>query len=302
MVHRATHVTSDVVSAIEEAVAAGADAANDPRVRAFMNLHPGLELEKVFEESAEAPVVIGKLKERVGWVERAHALNPDLDLLAVDFMPDSADLDKVKFDGLSEETRSLVIANFKSYQRMQGAGAGALAGFELMKAGYRSATALARSSPEEIATRSGLPVTEARGYFTLARQKADETALTWFALFDMERDSRIIGHKAFLQPPAPLKRLKGYNDLFGSLDFCSCEQCRSVLGPAAYFVDLMFYVAQHVLLHSFEAHGGAEHPLHLRSRRPDLWDRLELTCENTTKIVPTLELVIELLERFIVDQ
>jgi hypothetical protein len=40
-------------------------------------------------------------------------------------------------------------------------------------------------------------------------------------------------------------RLKGYpsmESLFGSLDFCDCEHCRSVLSPAAYFVDLLKFL------------------------------------------------------------
>src|SRR5262249_33644216 len=30
--------------------------------------------------------------------------------------------------------------------------------------------------------------------------------------------------------------------LFGSLDFCECKECRSVLSPAAYLVDLLQYL------------------------------------------------------------
>src|SRR5205823_5596727 len=30
--------------------------------------------------------------------------------------------------------------------------------------------------------------------------------------------------------------------LFGSLDFCDCEECRSVLSPAAYLVDLLEFL------------------------------------------------------------
>ena len=30
--------------------------------------------------------------------------------------------------------------------------------------------------------------------------------------------------------------------LFGSMDFCSCDHCRSVLSPAAYLVDLLQFI------------------------------------------------------------
>src|SRR6185437_6481303 len=38
---------------------------------------------------------------------------------------------------------------------------------------------------------------------------------------------------------AYLQQLPGYQQLFGSLSFCDCEECQSIIGPAAYFVDLM---------------------------------------------------------------
>jgi hypothetical protein len=39
----------------------------------------------------------------------------------------------------------------------------------------------------------------------------------------------------------------------------------------------------------------ANHPLRLAMRRPDLWD-LPLTCENTDRLVPYLDIVNEVLE------
>jgi hypothetical protein len=39
-----------------------------------------------------------------------------------------------------------------------------------------------------------------------------------------------------------LKHYPTMETLFGSLDFCECEHCRSVLGPAAYFVDLLQFL------------------------------------------------------------
>ena len=33
-------------------------------------------------------------------------------------------------------------------------------------------------------------------------------------------------------------------DLFGSLDYCDCQDCGSILSPAAYLVDLLNYLDQ----------------------------------------------------------
>lgn len=77
--------------------------------------------------------------------------------------------------------------------------------------------------------------------------------------------------------------------LFGDQDSCSCDDCSSVLSPAAYFVDLLQYIKNaHLdgLLLGAPAWDG---------RRPDLQD-LELSCTNTHTVVPSIDLVLETLE------
>jgi Tc toxin complex TcA C-terminal TcB-binding domain/Neuraminidase-like domain/Salmonella virulence plasmid 28.1kDa A protein len=278
----------------------GDESATRPdRLRQFVNLHPGLRLDEVIENARDADSALATISKRVGWVERVRRRNPDLDLLAVDYLPGSLSLQEVNFDRLPEEARSMVAESMKAYQRIQSAGAGGADGIRLLEAGYASATAMAQSLPSEIAERTGLSAKKASAYHATAERKANEAALTWIAIHDLERDARIMRNGALPQPSAYLGQLKGYADLFGTPIFCRCEHCQSVLGPAAYLVDLMFFVERHVLEPSFKAHGGERHGLHLRSRRPDLWE-LELTCENTTTVVPTLDLVNELLERYIV--
>ena len=105
--------------------------------------------------------------------------------------------------------------------------------------------------------------------------------------------------------------------LFGSLDFCECEHCRSVLSPAAYLVDLLQFldrepqVWQNMLKDWKTKHGNVPYPFKntaardtflnrwhaahpgepdpntertpydiLIERRPDL-PQIPLTCENT---------------------
>src|SRR5690606_18672730 len=61
--------------------------------------------------------------------------------------------------------------------------------------------------------------------------------------------------------------------LFGEMDDCTCEHCRSWLSPAAYLVDLLLFLDPPVY--------EKENPLQvLLSRRPDI-QHVELTCENT---------------------
>ena len=88
------------------------------------------------------------------------------------------------------------------------------------------------------------------------------------------------------------------NELFGSQDFCDCDDSHSVLSPAAYFVDLMHFLETHVSQPVFSGPGHADHPLHLKRRRPDLW-RLQLTPENTNSLLPYLTIVNEVLETYL---
>lgn len=71
--------------------------------------------------------------------------------------------------------------------------------------------------------------------------------------------------------------------LFGPQDACACAECSSVLGPAAYFVDLL----------TFAADAGLSE--FLFRRRPDLQD-VALTCENANTEVPAIDLALEALE------
>jgi hypothetical protein len=88
--------------------------------------------------------------------------------------------------------------------------------------------------------------------------------------------------------------------LFGNMDYCQCEDCRSVLSPAAYFVDILEF------LNSSPANPAGYTPLDVLigkdatviGRRPDL-GALPLTCENTNTAMPYIDLVNEILEYYI---
>lgn len=81
--------------------------------------------------------------------------------------------------------------------------------------------------------------------------------------------------------------------LFGELDYCACEHCRSWLSPAAYLVDLLLFL---------DSPNGAKSPLEvLLERRPDI-QHLQLTCENTNTSLPYIDIVNEVLEHFVVNE
>jgi len=92
--------------------------------------------------------------------------------------------------------------------------------------------------------------------------------------------------------------------LFGSLDYCQCQDCHSVLSPAAYFVDLLEFLrtsAQNPTAPGYtplDVLVGKDNKV--KGRRPDL-AALPLTCENTNTAMPYIDLVNEILEYFIAN-
>ncbi|WP_170135745.1 neuraminidase-like domain-containing protein [Nannocystis exedens] len=78
-------------------------------------------------------------------------------------------------------------------------------------------------------------------------------------------------------------------EIFGNLDYCACKHCDSVYGPAAYFVDIMQFIR--------ERKAGEQTMLaELLTRRPEL-EHILLNCENSNTPLPTIDLVLETLER-----
>lgn len=116
---------------------------------------------------------------------------------------------------------------------------------------------------------------------------------------------------------ALVKKYPTLEQLFGSLDFCECEHCRSVLSPAAYLVDLLQFIQlEGDDWSSFQEHWRDTHPGSggaapeeytdtyakpfdaLIERRPDL-AHIPLTCENTHTAMPYIDVVLEIMEYYV---
>jgi hypothetical protein len=93
-------------------------------------------------------------------------------------------------------------------------------------------------------------------------------------------------------------------ELFGSMDYCTCGHCKSVLSPAAYLVDLLQFIdlkkygtdGKELLPRSYKKDNPIEV---LLGRRPDI-EHIQLTCENTNTVLPYIDLVNEILEYYVV--
>jgi peptidoglycan hydrolase-like protein with peptidoglycan-binding domain len=119
-----------------------------------------------------------------------------------------------------------------------------------------------------------------------------------------QRNTAALGRVAGLFGPSPsAARANGsaqpiaattLDGLFGSLDTCGCDDCGSILSPAAYLVDLLHYLDQPAPA------SGTNPQTVLFGRRPDL-QYLPLTCPNTNVALPYIDVVNETLEYFVAN-
>lgn len=87
-----------------------------------------------------------------------------------------------------------------------------------------------------------------------------------------------------------LSTFPNWNNLFKTGDICECEHCRSVLGPAAYFADLLTFLKDRKAANTTLTVKDI-----LFRRRPDL-GYIELNCENALTPLPYIDVVCEVLE------
>lgn len=147
-----------------------------------------------------------------------------------------------------------------------------------------------------------------RRYAEKAGFTADSARLTWnraadthAAVLTIVADLKALDAEGL---PAVLKNgntalstFPNWNNLFKAGDLCECEHCRSVLGPAAYFADLLMFLKDRK---SAKAPPNPGDPIPsvkdiLFNRRPDL-GFLELNCDNALTPLPYVDVVCEVLE------
>ncbi|MDJ0803395.1 MAG: neuraminidase-like domain-containing protein [Desulfobacterales bacterium] len=80
-----------------------------------------------------------------------------------------------------------------------------------------------------------------------------------------------------------------FDQVIGATGHCDCKDCRSVLSPSAYLVDLLTFLERGSATSATSAQDE------LLKRRPDI-AQLELDCENAQTLLPYIDLVNEVLE------
>ena len=280
----------DGIQALRDAFAA---------VRATANLNPGLGLVQLLSAPGDASAAIAATNQRIGWMTTVQSLNPTFDFLDADFTPESADLAAINFGSLADDAKRAVIANLKAAQRAYAVTDNALAAVELMGAGYSNAASVARATTRQLIAQTGQPQSEVVTYQAKAKKILGTVAQYVSGIQDIIHNKNHTPIPSLPDDDSFFAKLPGFADMFGDQTICNCCDCQSIFGPAAYFVDLMYYIEKNILDGSFPTTPFP--PLHLKSRRPDLWD-LELSCDNTDTIVATLDIVNEILESYIVAE
>ena len=225
---------------------------------------------------------------------------------------------------IANEHQATVVDHVKTLQRVQAISPVPEAVPVLMKANLTSAFHVAQMPESTFLRTHGETLGEetARQVYTNAinNHVRNEHALitmretmrgTGLAIIDGQRS--IPDRIAVLQQVADAQAVPlNLETLFGSMDYCECDECLSVYSPAAYFVELLQFLRNNNLgpdpatgdpdpTHNKNIHPGIiGTPLEkLFRRRPDL-GCLELTCENTFTVLPYIDLVNEVMESFVV--
>ena len=219
----------------------------------------------------------------------------DLDVATFDFTTQRQKLDDLDWKGLSLD-EDTIVAELEAYQRLLRLDPNQAVADALKDAGYQSAHQIA-AIPEDqfiqsVQGNGQIDIEKARTIYRKAMDIKQRTALVYANVKDAVASPHYAATR-FSNVHQNLidfhEGLPNYQELFGSLNYCECEHCRSILSPAAYFVDLMRLVEGYITKPTDDA-------LKLKARRPDLW-QIPLDCEHTNTLVPYLQIVNEVMEK-----
>lgn len=161
----------------------------------------------------------------------------------------------------------------------------------MMGDGLHSATAIYRMGATQFIRKykTIVGLDEAQEIYVRASKKATATMmfLSQSIVFNPTNPAIIAPHLAG-------QGLPDLEDLFGSMDLCTCGHCNSVYSPASYLVDILHY-----LMNRPTVNGDRNAMEVLFDRRPDLGE-IELNCQNSNTEMPYVDLVLEILETAIV--
>lgn len=278
-------------------------------VNRFANTYSRLGIAGIFNDASLSPHEKQRaIRAKQSLLQTFHRNNPDLDLEWVNVFNLNSRLGRAfqpRWENISEEDRPQLRQTLMAFQRTQRLTENFDESEALLASGLDSAFAILNIPEAEFARRVNLGEAAA---LRIYRKASDTAVFTGHALSIIEESTThapLLPNVLKLSADSPnleiinvLKDIDGYQDLFGSQNYCRCKHCHSIFGPAAYFVDLMDFIDNHVSRPVFVEPDKTDHPLYLKNRRGDLW-ALVLSCKNTDTKVPYLTIVNEVLERYL---
>ncbi len=266
------------------------------QLKRLVNLYPGLGLGDVLDDP-KLPHAdkVARITERIGLLNSVWQQNPDVEVLKLDYSPNSPDMAALNLKDLSATEQAMVLSTLKAYQRAYVLTGDVGHARTILEAGYISATGIVNGGFETFVQSTGLRAEVARTHFDTARNMTVTVGAGLGTLLDYMWGGFNWLNVSNIKKSSPkadeieaFNRLDDFEALFGNQTYCQCQHCQSILSPTAYFVDLMHFLETNLPTAIVQ----------LRSRRPDLWS-VELTCDNTNTKIPTLEVVNEILESYI---
>lgn len=222
---------------------------------------------------------------------------------AFDFTQNAVDhylqSDKMKWP--EAVNKELLVQELRQTQRLYSITASAADSLLLASRGYTSAFHISKMSPTDFAESLRADKIE---FDTAAAYHAKAVSITEAAalLYTQARELLRTANPAAVGTVSEADKitlqgdtrtiLPSWENLFGQIETCECEHCRSVYSPAAYFVDLL-----HVLLG--QNNGKARNEIF--RRRPDL-KYTKLSCQHTDTLIPYIDLVNEILETYVAQE
>lgn len=293
LLERATGTRPDEMDRTEREAA-------DVELAHLINAHPGLRLGEELTSNLPVKEKARAIAKKLDLIHTVHRLNPDSELLTLDYTPDSEDLSAVNFGDLTAEQRKMVVTDLKAYQRAFAVTGYVEDAYVLVRSGYHSALTIGTQPLKTFQATTKLPEQTAGRYHAAATASVSKLSTSLASVLDIFRggfSDLEVSNVLWPSIADQLRKLAGFEELFGNQDYCNCSHCQSLISPAAYFVDLMGFVDEHVTKVHFTG-ANAKHALNLKTRRPDLWT-LPLTCENTNTLLPYLDIINEICENYL---
>ncbi|GAA5225380.1 Tc toxin subunit A-related protein [Membranihabitans marinus] len=273
------------------------------KLHRMVKTNPGLQIDEILnDKNIKIDDKAKVIKDRTDLIDKFIKQNENINFLSLEYKHDSDDLRLLNLNGFTATEKTMVLNYIKAQQRVYSFTQDVEDSQKIMEAGYHSSYHVTSVTLNEFITSTKLDKTKATLYFENAHMAIIRTTGMMGSILDILTGSFDWTRVGNTGPTIEdyLREIPGYQDLFGQLAFCDCQHCQSIYSPAAYFVDLMQFVERYVIDKHFTG-VKSNHVLNLKTRRPDLWT-LELTCENTTTLIPYLTVINEILESYIAQK